>query len=538
VVASEEDALILELNLIKKFQPHFNIQLKDDKGFPYLKIDLNENWPRVRIVRNISSDGAHYFGPFANQHSIKRALDVVKSLFPFRSCDLKLGAQIRRPCLEYDMRHCVAPCAGKIIQTEYIEIIHNLILFLEGRQKHLEKNLHKQMLAAAEMQQYERAAWIRDQIKAVQKIITWQKMAIKVTGNKDVIAFATDKDQAAVQVFFVRDSKLIGRDIFTLTGIANEPPQQIMTHFLQQYYSTTTSIPPLILLQHPVNDQPIIQKWLTSRRGGIVNLRVPKQGAAYDLLRTVEENAVKGIEQLRIKNLAQPSTLEAALTELKNKLNLPAIPARIEGYDVSNIQGQLAVGSMVVFENGLPAPSRYRRFRIRTVEQANDFAMLEEVLLRRFSHIDNSLRGSGWPCPDLILIDGGKGQLSSAHNALKHSGNDGIFILGLAKEHEEIFLPEQSKPINLPVNSPGLQLLQQVRDEAHRFAIGYHRNIRKHKTLNSALDDVPGIGLKRRQALLRHFGTFNRVKQAGIEELMQVRGITDVIAKSIKEILG
>lgn len=534
VVSSEEEALVLELNLIKRFRPHFNIRLKDDKGFPYLKIDLNENWPRVQVVRSISSDGARYFGPFANRHSIKRALDVVKSLFPFRSCEIRLDGHLRRPCLEYDMRHCVAPCTGKVAHDEYIGIINDLILFLEGRQKTLEKSLYEQMLLASKLQRYERAAWIRDQIKAIQQVVAWQKMSIKVKGNQDAIAFATDNDQATVQVFFVRDSKLIGREIFTLTGVGEEAPQQIMTDFIQQYYSATTSVPSLILLQHPVNDKSVIQKWLMSKRGGNVVLRVPKRGPARELLHTVEENVARGIEQLRIKNLAQPFAIETALNELKEKLNLPSEPKRIEGYDISNIQGKLAVGSMVVFENGMPAPALYRRFSIRMVDGTNDFAMLGEVLCRRFSHTVEKHGDSGWNHPDLILIDGGKGQLSSACKAMQQSACESIPILGLAKEREEIFIPKQSSPISLPVTSHGLQLLQQVRDEAHRFAVAYHRNIRKRKTLKSTLAHVSGIGPKRQQALLKRFGSFSEVKQASVEKLMQVRGITSQIAQRIK----
>lgn len=538
VVSSEEEALVLELNLIKKFRPYFNIRLKDDKGFPYLKIDLKEDWPRVQVVRSVASDGARYFGPFANQRSIKHALEVVKSIFPFRGCEAKLDGHMRRPCLEYDMHHCLAPCAGKVTRDEYLEIIHELILFLEGRQKPLEKHLHDQMALAAELQQYEKAAWIRDQIKAVQQVISWQKMAAKVKGDQDAIAFATDKDQAAVQVFFVRGGKLIGREVFTLTGVGQEAPEQIMTDFVQQYYSATMSIPPLVLLQHPVKDKEVIQKWLASRRGSAVVLRVPERGPARELLHTVEENAVRGVEQLRIKNLAQPSTLESALAELKDRLGLSAPPQRIEGYDISNIQGKMAVGSMVVFEDGKSAPARYRRFRIQTIEGANDFAMLGEVLRRRFAHAAGKPEGEGWALPDLVLIDGGKGQLSSAREAMEEVGAQAIPTLGLAKENEEIFLPGRSKPINLPITSPGLQLLQRVRDEAHRFALGYHQNIRKREALTSVLDDVPGIGPKRRRALIKHFGTFAGVKQATVEELTQVSGITPLIAQKIKEFVG
>jgi excinuclease ABC subunit C len=538
IVASEEEALVLELNLVKKFRPHFNIRLKDDKGFPYLKIDLAEDWPPVQVVRYVASDGARYFGPFANLRSIRHAMDVVKNIFPFRSCEAKLDGQVRRPCLEYDMHHCVAPCAGKIARFEYMEIIHELILFLEGKQKPLELHLNEQMRIAAELQQYEKAAWIRDQIKAVQQVIAWQKMAAKVKGDQDVIAFAPDKDQALVQVFFVRGGKLIGREAFTLQGICGEKPEQIMTDFVQQYYSATMSIPPLILLQHPVLEKEVIQKWLASRRGGAVSIRVPERGCARELLHTVEENAVKGVEQLRIKNLAQPSALETALSELKDKLNLAVSPARIEGYDISNIQGKMAVGSMVVFEEGKPASARYRRFRIQTVEGANDFAMLGEVLRRRFSHVSAHKEGDRWALPDLVLIDGGKGQLSAARIAMEEVGAQAIPTLGLAKENEEIFLPGRSKPINLPVTSPGLQLLQRVRDEAHRFALGYHQNIRKREAFTSMLDDVPGIGPSRKRALLKHFGTFQGVKQATVEELTKVRGITPLIARKIKEFVG
>ena len=538
VVASEEEALVLELNLIKKFRPHFNIQLKDDKGFPYLKVDLNENWPRVQVVRHVSSDGARYFGPFANQHSVKRALDVVKSLFPFRSCNTKLNSSPRRPCLEHDLRHCIAPCTGKISHAEYLEIIQHLFLFLEGRQKALEENLREQMLLASESQQYERAAWLRDQIKAIQQVITWQKISLKVKTDQDVIAFASDNDQAVVQVFFVRDGRLIGRESFILAGICDDSPSQIMTDFLQQYYSTTISIPPLILLQHPINDKPVIQKWLASRRGGYVRLHVPKHGPAHELIHTVEENAIKSAEQMRIKNLALPLFLEKALLELKDMLKLPAKPNRIEGYDISNIHGKMAVGSMVVFENGIPSPAHYRRFRIQTVEGANDFAMLAEVLRRRFSHSASKPADSSWNHPDLILIDGGKGQLSSAHKAMQQSNAEGIPVLGLAKVNEEIHLLGHTNPLILPANSPCLQLLQQVRDEAHRFAVGYHRNIRKRQSLNSTLNNVQGVGSKRRQALLKHFGTFSRIRQASIEELTQVRGITPITAQRIKDTVG
>ncbi|MCL2140064.1 MAG: excinuclease ABC subunit UvrC [Dehalococcoidia bacterium] len=538
LVSTEEEALVLELNLIKKFRPYFNIRLKDDKGFPYLKIDMQEKWPRVQIVRSVSSDGAQYFGPFANQHSIKRALEVVKSLFPFRSCEGKLQSPLRRPCLEHDLKHCIAPCSGKINREEYLEIINGLILFLEGRQKQLEKHLLRQMLQASALQQYERAAWLREQIKTLQQAISWQKMAIKVNGNKDVVAFITDHDQAIAQVFFIREGKLSGRESFSLTGVEQESPSQIMTSFLQQYYSASTSIPPLILLQHPVSEKSILQRWLTSRRGSAVKLRVPKQGPAAELLRIAVENVAKSHEQSRIKHLSQPQTLEAALEELVTILHLPSPPERIEGYDISNTQGTQAVGSMVVFENGNPSPRHYRRFRIKTIEGTNDYAMLSEVLYRRFAHINATSGAKDWAHPDLVLIDGGKGQLSAAHKTMQECGVGGIPHLSLAKKNEEVFLVGSSKSIILPKSSPGLKLLQRIRDEAHRFAIGYHKAIRKRESINSVLCDVHGIGPKRRQALLKRFGAISGVRQASIEELSQVNGITPHIAQSIKQIVG
>jgi len=534
VVPSEEEALVLENNLIKRFKPHYNIRLKDDKGFPYIKIDLSETWPRVQIVRSISSDGARYFGPFANQQSIRRTLDVVKSLFPFRSCNAKLVTPLPRPCLEFHMHRCLAPCVGKATSAEYSGIIQNLILFLEGKQVKLMKSMRQQMNTAAAALQFERAAWIRNQLKSVEQALSWQKLATKAKGNKDVIAFAVDRNHAAVQVFFVRDNKLIGRDIFTLTNTEAETQQQIMSDFIQQYYAATTSIPPQIHLQHAVKNKKVLQNWLSSRRGSTVTLKKPLRGPSADLMRTVEQNATKGLEQLRIKNLAQPKTLVQALEEVKDRLKLAELPHRIEGYDVSNTQGKQAVASMVVFKDGIPQPALYRRFRIKTVEGPNDFAMLAETITRRFSHTHRTPSDTLRKHPNLVLVDGGKGQLSAARKAMIMCGVEGIPTIGLAKANEEVFSPSSPNPIVLPLNSPGLQLLQRVRDEAHRYALGYHTQIRKKEAITSELDSVPGIGPKRRKELLSCFGTVGRIKQATIEELTRVTGISDSIARSLK----
>jgi excinuclease ABC subunit C len=536
ITGSEEEALIFELNLIKRHRPYYNVRLKDDKGFPYIKIDLQEDWPRIQVVRRLGDDVARYFGPFANSNSIRQALDVARLVFHFRSCNLKLEGNNRRPCLEYDMHHCSAPCAGFISIEEYQEAVNGLILFLEGRQAALQRKLNMQMKQSAELRQFEKAARLRDRIKAVTQIVNWQKMATKVRGDQDVIAFAQDKDLACVQVFMVRNGELIGREKFTLQGTNAEEPSQIMSGFVEQYYATAFSIPSLILLQHPIVDKLVVQRWLTMKSGVTVRLVVPVKGLHKELLDTVVENAIKGLEQLKLKKLAQPLASEKAMQELKEKINLPELPVRIEGYDISNIQGEMAVGSMVVFENGIPKPANYRRFRIKSVYQANDYAMLQEVIKRRFGNIENKLDGNNWAVlPSLVLIDGGRGQLSSANDAIKKAVPFAIPIVSLAKENEEIFSLGRVKPIILPASSPGLQLLQRVRDEAHRFALGYHYKLRKREAFTSVLDSVPGIGPRRKIALLKHFGSIDRIKDASLEALTEIPGITIKLAQKIKE---
>ena len=536
VTHSEEEALVLELNLIKRFRPEYNIRLKDDKGYPYIKIDLKEDWPRVQTVRRIADDGARYFGPFANAYSIRQALDVAKNIFPFRTCNSDLNQRRGRPCLEYDMRHCLAPCAGRLDRAEYDEIIQGVVQFLDGRHLGLGKALMKRMKQAAEARQYETAARLRDQIKAMHEVAAWQRVSTRVRGDTDAIAFVQDGDQAFVQVFFVRGGKLVGREGFVLQGTKAEEPSVTMSNFVTQYYAVSQNIPPLILLQHPLDNEAVVKEWLGRRRGEAVKMTVPKRGPRKELMETVLTNAKHGLEQLRIKSLSRPQALDAALDELKEVLELPAPPTRIEGYDISNIQGQLAVGSMVVFENGRSRPAHYRRFRIKTVPGANDFAMMEEVLRRRFARAKSNKADDNWSnLPGLVLIDGGKGQLGAACAALRASGVGELPLVGLAKEHEELFMPSKTKSIRLPANSPGRQLLQHVRDEAHRFALGYHTNLRKHKAFTSALDDIPNIGPKRKKALLKSFGSVARIKSATVEELASQPFMNLVLAQKIKD---
>jgi excinuclease ABC subunit C len=536
VTASEQEALILELNLIKRHRPRYNVRLKDDKSFPYLKINLSEDWPRVHITRRLETNGGRYFGPFASAKSIRQTLKLLKGIFPFRSCTRPITGRDPRPCLEYDIGHCLAPCIGKASRAEYDEVIKQLILFLEGKQEKVVKQLENRMNQAAEATDFEKAARLRDQIQAVEEVVEGQRIAARVKGEQDVIAFVQERDQAYVQVFFIRNSKLIGRESFVLQGTRYEEPSRIMSSFIQQFYASAPHLPPLLLLQHAVEDMDTLQGWLQAKRSGIVRIEVPRRGSKKQLVDIVAKNAQQGLEQLKIKQLASPKTLSAALEEIKEALSLPHPPNRIEGYDISDIQGAAAVGSLVVFDKGKPKPAHYRRFKIKTVAGADDYAMLAEVLKRRFKRAD-AASGTWAVMPDLVLIDGGKGQLNAAIAAMREMGADAIPAAGLAKENEELFIPGRAKPIVLPPSSPGLQLLQRLRDEAHRFALGYHHRIRKRETFASALDGVPGIGAKRKKALLRQFGSVKAIRQAPIEELAGVSGITKDLARKIKEYL-
>jgi len=540
VTASEEEALVLELNLIKRHSPYYNVRLKDDKTFPYLKIDVDEDWPRVQITRRLEGNGGRYFGPFASAKSIRRALKVIKNIFPFRPCSKNLSRPLSRPCLEYDLLNCSAPCTGAITREEYAAIIKQLILFLEGRQETVIKQLENDMKQASKSLDYEKAARLRDRIQAVKEVVKWQKMATIVRGEQDAIAFARDRDQAYAQVFFVRGGKLIGREGFVLQGTRSVKDGQIMTSFVKQFYNSASYIPPLILLQFPVEDRDVIESWLTGKRGSKARIQVPGRGAKKQLIEIVAENAARGLQQLKIKQLSSPARLDVALEEIKEKLDLPVLPSRMEGYDISNIQGRSAVGSMVVFDKGKPKTAHYRRFRIKTVPAADDYAMLREVIRRRFGRFKNGATSGAdsWAIlPDLILIDGGRGQLNSVLEAMDEVGVKSVPVASIAKENEEIFIPKRIKPIILPHTSPGLQLLQRLRDEAHRFALSYHHHIHKKVSLASALDSIPGIGPRRKRNLLRQFGSVSAIKDATLEQLTATDGLNINIARRIKEYL-
>ena len=538
VTTSEQEALILELNLIKRHRPRYNVRLKDDKTFPYLKIDPNEDWPRVYITRRLEQDGGRYFGPFASAKSVRQTLKTIKRIFPFRSCSKPVTGTDSRPCLWYYVGKCLAPCIGAVSKEEYAEVIKQVILFLEGKRGRVVQELESQMSKAAEALEFERAALLRDQIQAIHEVIEGQRIATTVRGEQDVIAIATDKDQAYVQVFFIRGGKLIGRESFVLQGTRSEEPLQIMTSFIKQFYDSAPYIPSLLLLQYPVEDKVVIENWLQSKKGAKVNIQVPSRGNKKQLVSIVAENAQRGLEQFKIKQLATPKVLETALAEIARELQLPHAPLRMEGYDISNIQGTSAVGSMVVFDQGRPKPAHYRRFRIKTVSGADDYAMLHEVIKRRFKRSSDAPAPDTWTIlPDLVLIDGGKGQLNAAQAAMHEVGADSVPIASLAKENEQLFTPQRMEPIILPGNSPGLQLLQRLRDEAHRFALGYHQKIRQKRTFASALDSIPGIGPKRKRALLRQFSSVRAIQEASLEELAATKGMSRSLAKRIKESL-
>ena len=543
ITNSEYEALILENNLIKRYRPFYNIRLKDDKGYPYIRINLNEDWPTAAFTRSLRDDGARYFGPFTSPWSVKQTLKVLESIFRFRSCNKPITGSDKRPCLKYHLGHCLAPCTGFVNKEEYKEAIKQIVLFLEGKRDKVVKEFEAEMKSASAAMNYERAAQLRDRIGAIKNVIEGQKIAAKVSGEEDAIAFVTDKDQAYVMVFFIRGGKLIGRESFVLTGTNAEEPKQIMTSFIKQYYASATYIPPLLLLQYPIDDKEAIRDWLKQKRDGSVEISVPRQGSKKELVQIVIENAQQGLKQMKVKQFAAPALLESALKEIQEKLGLPRPPERIEGYDISNIQGKEAVGSMVVFENGRAKPSHYRRFRIKTVPEANDFAMLHEVLGRRFKRMnmdkpEPDTKETWGILPDLVLIDGGKGQLHAAHTAVKEAGAGDLFIASLAKENEEIYLPGRSNPIVLPRNSPGLQLIQRVRDESHRFAVAYFTKVHKKKTFTSALDNITGIGPKRKRALLKQFGTVKGIREASNEALLTAPGMTPELVDRLKANLG
>ncbi len=546
VVGSELEALILEMNLIKRHRPRYNVRLKDDKRYPYIKAHWQDPFPKVTVTRQMKNDGARYFGPYTSVWAVHQTLDLLRKIFPYLTCNREITGQDKRACLYYDIKLCTAPCIGAINQKEYRQIIDDLCKFLEGRTDPVVKRLSIEMEKAASNLYYEKAAAIRDQLAAIDKVVERQKVVSSQQTDSDVIAMARADGEACVQVFFIRSGKLIGREYFVLEGTGEENDQEVLSEFVKQFYSQAAFVPDNVLLPNDLVEAQIINQWLNSRKPGErVKITVPHQDINKALIEMAAENATETLKALRTRWKADKNRQTGALVELQEALALPEPPNRIECYDISTTQGVASVGSMVVFEGGTPSKKLYRRFNIKSVLGQDDFASMEEVLSRRFrrwkaSHEDRITVGKKPDLafsilPDLLLVDGGKGQLSRAVKVLEDFNLlDRVPVAGLAKGEEELFVPGENDSIYLDRHSPGLYLVQRIRDEAHRFAITAHRKRRSKQGLASRLDVIPGIGPARRKALLNEFGSINGIKKASPEKIAQIKGITLEMAQSIK----
>ncbi|WP_295603114.1 excinuclease ABC subunit UvrC [uncultured Methanobrevibacter sp.] len=512
VTNSEKEALILEATLIKKHRPRYNVQLKDDKRYPYVKI-TDEEFPRLVITRNVTKNGV-YFGPFTDVGSVKQTVKFLKSLFKIRTCRNMNG-----PCLNAQIDLCYAPCDGRISKEEYSEIINKIDLFFQGKYSTIVKNLKKEMMEAASKEEFEKAAVIRDQINSIEEIM--EKQFVDLVDDdldQDVIAIAPGENEVVVIIMPIRNGKIVGRDDFLMSASQYDSSSEIMFAFIQQYYGYNRHVPKQILLDEDIDDKELLEDWLSDLRGNKVKIKVPQKGVKLRLVRMAKKNAEI------IKH--QKKKMEDALIDLKKYLKLEKLPRVIEGYDISNISGKFAVGSKVSFKDGKPNKKKYKHFRMET-PGPNDFAMMEELLTRRLKMVDRD------PEPDLIVIDGGKGQLGMACGVLEKLNLTHIPIIGLAKEFEEIFIPNSSRPIIIPKNNKALHLLQQVRDESHRFAITYHRKLRSKNIEASSLDDIVGIGKKRKIALLKAFGNVDNIKKASVDDLAKIDGMNQKSAQNV-----
>lgn len=551
ITDSELEALLLESNLIKRYKPHFNIRLKDDKRYPYIKVEWQNAYPKVVTVRKMAQDGARYYGPFTNAGAVYATLDTLRRGFPYLTCDREITGRDKRACLYYDIKLCNGPCIGAVTQDEYRATLDRLCQFLEGKTDAIMLDIERKMDLAAEAMQFERAAEYRDQLKALRHIVERQKIISTTTGDQDVLAFARDKGDACVQVFLIRQGKLIGREYFVLEGAEDEDVREVMAEFLTQFYNEAAYVPPEVLLpvEIEVQEADIIAQFLKQKRGAQVQLSVPHNGPSAELVKMATDNAAETLTALKAQWAADSHRNEQALKELSDGLGLIGPPARIECFDISNTQGTNSVASMVVFVNGLARKSDYRKFNIKTVDGPNDFESMREALTRRFRRYFEAKGAERKPgekidasfsvLPDLLIVDGGKGQLGVAIEVLQAFDLYGqVPVGGLAKQQEEIFLPARPDSILLPRNSQGLYLVQRVRDEAHRFAITAHRAKRAKTGIASQLDEIPGVGPTRRKALIKHFGSLDAIRAATIDELAAVKGIPREVAVAIKEHLG
>lgn len=523
ITDNELEALILECNLIKKHHPKYNIMLRDDKTYPYLKITLNEQYPRLTTTRRVIKDGSKYFGPYTNITAMKETVKLLRRLFPLRTCK-HLG---ERPCLEYHIKRCLAPCARLVKEDVYNEMVHSVCLFLEGKTEDIEKNLTAKMQNLAQNLEFEMAGKIRDQLLSIRQVTEKQKI-LTDTGNMDAIGMATSPYGICMQVFFVRSGKILGRNQFLMTGDMEDNKENALSAFLKQYYNDAVFIPTEILLPLDIKETALLEKWLAEEKSVKTKIITPKRGVKKDIVEMANENAVKYLQDQENKLKDKMARSIGAVYDLQKYLHLTKPPMRMECFDISHIQGSETVASMVVFQDGKPDKESYRRFKINSTEgKPDDFMSMREVTMRRYG------KATAKEMPDLIIIDGGKGQLSSALEIIRGAGHLTVPVVGLAKQFEYIFTEHSSEPVILPRQSDALYLVQQIRDEAHRFAITYHRNLRTKRNKVSLLDNIAGIGAKRRKALFDRFENIANIKNATVEELSSVPGISENIAKSI-----
>ncbi len=542
---SNLEALCLECNLIKKYKPYYNILLKDDKHYPYIRLDLKEEFPKLRLARRMEQDGARYYGPYIGASAVKQVIDTVRDVFPIRSCKLTFPLKKPvRPCINYDMGKCLAPCAGNCSKETYQEMIDGVLSFLGGNYDDVLKQLEASMNHAAMKMEYEKAAVFRDKMKDVKGLMERQIAIQTDLSEQDIIGIAQDGLDAMVQILYVRGGKMLGGDHFALPREGGEAPEDVLFDFITQYYEAGTMVPRHVLVQTlPQDNMQALEAWLRQQKGSAVELRVPKRGEKHELVLLAQKNAKDALEKRNARSAVHEERTTGAVKKLAQILGLTQYPRRIEGYDISNTQGVLSVGSMVVFIDGEPAKKEYRKFRIKTVEGANDFASLNEVLHRRFTHglaekaerEAQGLKAQGGKfsdLPDLILIDGGPQQVRFAREAVLALGAD-VPMFGLAEREEEIFLPDTDEPICLDHHTPELQLVQRIRDEAHRSAITHHRTLRGNAFTHSQLEEIPGVGPERRKALLKAFGSIKAIREASLEQLLAVKGMNQPAAAAV-----
>jgi len=544
VCANEVEALILEATLIKRHHPWYNVRLADDKAYPYLKL-TRDPFPKIVMTRKVLRDGGKYFGPYPYHEPklVGRTIRLIRRLFKLRTCNLEITGDLPRPCLDYYIGQCSAPCvAWGASKDAYAEQVRNAASFLEGKQDDLLADLHRAMESAAAAMNFERAAQLRDQIRGLEALGEKQRIVSSGGEDRDILALAQDGDLGCVQLFFVRGGRLIGQEHFLLHGTRGVGGAESLGAFLPQFYETATSVPPQILLPEPVPDRAVIERWLTERRGGRVELVTPQRGERVRLVAMARENAVLHLaeERARIGDAAGPG-----VRDLQELLRLEAPPVRIECYDISNFQGGESVAALVVAEGGRPKKRDYRRFRMKSTEGPDDTAMMQEVLRRRFAQArkeqerldrDEPIPVKWAALPDLIVLDGGRGQLNAALEVL-FEYNHAIPVIALAKQQELIYVKDLTEPVGLPRESPALQLLQRLRDEAHRFANAYHQKLRERRVVFSALDEIAGVGERRKRALIRHFGSVRTIRAASVEEIAAVEGIGPKVADRIHRYL-